>query len=110
MPVLTAEHEGSAACAAKNNDAGKNTRWVPRRGAAGVGGKEKRREHRGAPPMPPAPLLMAGVPPPPMMPPAGLLQRGDHEREGQVRNGQGKRPAEGGGPGQGPPALRDEAM
>ena len=58
----------------------------------------------------PAQLLMAGAPPLPMMPPAGLLQRGDHEREGHVRNGQGKRPAEGSGSQQGPPALRDESM
>jgi len=111
VPLLTAEHEGSAACAAKHNDAGKN-KWAPRRGAAGGGAKEKRREQRagaGAPPMP-AQLLMAGAPPLPMMPPAGLLQRGDHEREGHVRNGQGKRPAEGEGSQQGPPALRDESM
>ena len=106
MPVLTAEHEGSAKCAAKNNDAGKSTKWVQRRGVAGEGSKEKRRENRGAPPM-------AGAPPLPVMPQAGLLQRGEHERAGQVRNGHGKRPAEeaeGGGSGQGPPALREEPM
>ena len=81
-PLLTTEHEGSAACQAKNNGAGKN-KWAARRGPAGAGSKDKRREHRaeqfpgaGAPPMPPAPgqLLMASA---------------EHEREGNIRNGTG---------------------
>ena len=42
--IITNEHEGSAACAAKNNDAGRN-RWAPRRGprAGGGGGSDLRR-------------------------------------------------------------------
>ena len=57
--------------------------------------------------------LQPGAPPPPMMPPpaglpVGLMHRGAHERQGQMRHGQGKRPAEGESSQQPPPALRDD--
>jgi len=41
--------------------------------------------------------------PPPL---SGLLHRGLHEREGEVRNGKGKRSSEGESSQQVPPALR----
>lgn len=87
--IITNEHVGSVTCAAKNNGAGRN-KWAPRRGsrAEGGGGSDLRRAAvRASLQQPPGPSV-----PPPMM------HRSDHQREGQMRNGQastgGKRPAE----------------
>ena len=110
--IITNEHEGSAACAAKNNDAGRN-RWAPRRGprAGGGGGSDLRRAAARA-----TLQLPLGSSAPPPMP--DLLHRGLHERVGEVRNGhslqpalgKGKRSAEGESSQQVPPALRGDPM
>ena len=90
--IITNEHVGSVTCAAKNNGAGRN-KWAPRRGsrAEGGGGSDLRRAAvRASLQQPPGPSV-----PPPM---SQLMHRSDHQREGQMRNGQastgGKRPAE----------------
>ena len=107
--IITDEHDGSVACAAKNNAAGRN-KWVSRRGprAEGGGGSDLRRAAaRASLQLPPGSSA-----PPPMLP--DLLHRGLHERVGEVRNGhslqpalgKGKRSAEGESSQQVPPALR----
>lgn len=104
--TLTSEHDAGQGCSAKNNDCNNKFAKAPAsRSSKGAASAVRRADARA--------YLQPGAPQPSMMPPgppAGLMHRGNHEREGQMRHGQGKRPAEGEGSQQGPPALRDEPM
>ena len=88
--VLTMEHTPTAECAARNNEAGKKLFSFTRRrpGQGGEGAAERRAERRNTAHTVSEPAQGARD--------ASLaLQTASHERQGNMRNGQHKRRAEG---------------